>query len=139
MQKQPDTNKTLITCNTELNLKNNIERFNLIPGMFASIEIKEPAKKNVVVLPTTAISYSLYGNSVYVIEPEKDKTNSLVVKRVFVKTGEQEGNDTVILSGIKAGQKIVSAGELKLQDGTHVKINNTVQLDETLNPDNLGE
>ena len=84
----------------------------------------------------------MYGNSVYVIEKEKDKKDkkdSLIVKRVFVNTGEQQGNDTVILSGIKAGQQIVSAGELKLQDGTHVAIDNSVRLDKTLNLDDLGE
>ena len=142
LQKQPDSDKLLVTCNTELNQKDKIERFNLIPGMFASLEIKEKAKKNVIVIPTTAISYSLYGNSVYVIEKEKDKKDkkdSLIVKRVFVNTGEQQGNDTVILSGIKAGQQIVSAGELKLQDGTHVAIDNSVRLDKTLNLDDLGE
>ena len=107
--------------------------------MFAAIEIAEPAIPEVIVLPTTAISYSLYGNSVFIIEKDKSNQDSLVVKRVFVSTGDQHGNYTVITKGVKAGQHVVSSGELKLQDGTRVVINNDVQLNDFDNPDQLGE
>lgn len=131
-----DTGK-IISCSTELNVKNKIVHFNFIPGMFAAIEVEQPLIPKVIVLPTTAISYSLYGNSVYVIE--KDKDHHLVVKRVFISTGDQQGNNTVITKGIKPGQQIVSSGELKLQDGTPVAINNTVQLNDVENPDQIGQ
>ena len=127
----------IIACDTALNSKNKVVHFNFIPGMFAAIEVEQPPLHNVIVLPTTAISYSLYGNSVYVIE--KDKDHHLFVKRVFVSTGDQHGNYTVITKGIKAGQQIVNSGELKLQDGTYVAINNTVQLKDNENPDQLSE
>ena len=110
--------------------------------MFASIEIALPILPNIVVLPTTAISYSLYGNSVYIIEKsndKKDKKEHLVVKRVFVTTGDQHGNYTVIKKGVKAFQQVVGSGELKLHDGTPVIINNEVLLKDTENPDKLGE
>ena len=134
--------KTILSCNSLLNKKQGISHFNFIPGMFASIEIALPILPNIVVLPTTAISYSLYGNSVYIIEKsndKKDKKEHLVVKRVFVTTGDQHGNYTVIKKGVKAFQQVVGSGELKLHDGTPVIINNEVLLKDTENPDKLGE
>lgn len=136
--------KTIVSCNSALNEKNKVTRFSFIPGMFAAIEIKQRALPNVIVLPTTAISYSLYGNSVYIIEKQKqsqdkDSSEFLVVKRVFVTTGDQQGNFTVITKGVKAGQQVVSSGELKLQDGTRVVINNTLQLKGNNDPDLLDE
>ena len=109
-----------------------------MPGMFAAIDIEQPPIPHVVVLPSTAISYTLYGNSVFIIEKDKnpdDKGNEILrVKRVFVSTGEQHGNDTMITKGIKAGQLVAASGELKLQDGTRVTINNDVQLNHIKDP-----
>jgi len=145
VKKQPHNGKKIVSCNSELNKKNKIVEFNFIPGMFAAIDIEQPVKANVVVLPTTSISYSLYGDAVYIIEKDKeakkdtDGKDLLHVKRVFVTTGEQQGNYTVIKKGVKAGQLVVGSGELKLQDGTHVIINNDVQLKDIKDPKKLGE
>jgi membrane fusion protein (multidrug efflux system) len=128
--------KLVVTCNSELNKKNQIRGFTFIPGMFASIEIHQPAKPNTIIVPSTAISYSLYGNSVYIIEKDKDL---MTVKRIFVTTGEQQGNYTIIKKGINAGQLVVSTGDLKLQNGTHVVINNDITLNSISNPDALGQ
>ncbi|QRN04379.1 efflux RND transporter periplasmic adaptor subunit [Legionella sp. MW5194] len=143
--KDIDTGKTIVTCSTKDNLKNHISHFVFIPGMFASIAVEQPAISEVIVLPSTAISYSLYGHSVYLIEKgtkgEKDENgkDKLYVKRVFVNTGEQSGNFTVINSGVKEGDIVVSSGELKLQNGTRVVINNSVKLNAVSNPDTMGQ
>ena len=139
VKKQDNSSKLLVSCNSELNKQNKIEQFNFIPGMFATIEVEQPVIPHVVVLPTTSISYSLYGNSVYVIEKDKENKDFLVVKRIFISTGDQQGNYTVVRKGIKAGQQVVSSGELKLQDGTRVVINNDVKLKDIENPDELGQ
>jgi membrane fusion protein (multidrug efflux system) len=139
VKKRERDGKMIISCNTALNTKNKVVAYNFIPGMFAAIEVELPTIHNVIVLPTTSISYSLYGNSVYIIEQDKDNKDSLVVKRTFVSTGDQQGNYIVIKKGIKSGQQVVNSGELKLQDGTPVAINNSVQLKDILNPDELGE
>lgn len=144
LKKLPYDGRMLVSCNSETNLKNKVVKFNFIPGMFAAIDIEQPPIPDVIVLPTTAISYSLYGNSVYIIEKIKDSNDKndkdgLIVKRVFVSTGDQEGNYTIIKQGVKEGQQVVSSGELKLQDGTRVVINNDVKLNEVENPDQLGE
>ena len=141
MQKQPLSGKTIVSCNSELNKKNKVAHFNFIPGMFAAIEIDQPSIPNVTVLPSSSISYTLYGNSVFIIEKSHDMDNKdiLTVKRKFVTTGDQQGNYTRVKKGIKAGQLVVASGELKLQDGTQVTINNDVQLTDINNPTELGQ
>lgn len=144
-RKEPQGSKLIVTCNSDLNTKNKVRSFVFLPGMFASINIGQPAEPNTVIVPSTAISYSLYGNSIYVIEKNKEgKKNKegedvLVVNRVFVTTGEQRGNYTVIKKGIKPGQVVVSTGDLKLQNGTSVVINNSVELKDIADPDTLGQ
>jgi membrane fusion protein (multidrug efflux system) len=131
--------KLTVVCNSKANTQNKITAFNFVPGMFASIQIIESPIPNVVVVPTTAISYGLYGNSVFMIEKDKKDPKILYVRRQFVKTGEQKGNSTIIISGIKPGQEIVSSGELKLENGTRVVINNSIQLDETPDLEKIGQ
>ena len=139
---QADEKRTLVLCDSELNSKNNITQFSFMPGMFASIDVEQPVIPNRVVLPSTAISYTLYGNSVFIIEKDKNKDDHgediLRVKRVFVSTGDQQGNNTVITKGVKAGQMVVASGELKLQNGTRVIINNDVPLNNIQDIETLG-
>lgn len=143
--KEKRGNKLIVHCDSEINKKNKIRDFVFIPGMFASIEIGQPVKSNTLIVPSTAISYSLYGNSVYIIEKDKDGnknedgTDILTVNRIFVATGEQEGNYTVIKKGLKAGQTVVSTGDLKLQNGTRVVINNDVPLNKESDLDGLSQ
>lgn len=141
--KETGGDKTIISCNTEINSTNKVQKYAFVPGMFAAIEIEQRAQPHTIIVPSTAISYSLYGNSVYIIEKDKegkknkDGSDILTVNRVFVTTGEQRGNYTVIKKGVTAGQLVVSAGEVKLQNGTPVVINNDVRLNDTSNPDLL--
>ncbi len=143
IRKQANNDKPIIECNSELNTKNKIEQYTFVPGMFASIEVNQPPIPEVVVLPSTAISYTLYGNSVFTIEKESEKDNDghdiFRVKRVFVSTGDQQGNYTMITKGLKPGQLVVGSGELKLQDGTRVSINNDVKLPDTDDLSQIGQ
>ena len=143
-KEDPETHQTLVSCSTEVNQKNHLIDFIFIPGMFASIQVEEPATEKVIVLPSTAISYSLYGNSVFVIEKDKDGKKDendhdvLRARRIFISTGEQQGNDTLITQGIKEGQLVASSGELKLQNDTRVTIDNSIPLSAANSPDTLG-
>jgi membrane fusion protein (multidrug efflux system) len=143
VSREPHGHIPVITCDTRLNEQNKVKHFTFIPGMFASIDIEQPSIPGAIVLPTSSISYSLYGNSVFIIEKDKQPdTNGqavLRVKRVFVSTGDQKGNYTVIKKGVAAGQLVAASGELKLQNGTRVTINNDVQLKTIGNPDQLGQ
>jgi membrane fusion protein (multidrug efflux system) len=95
----------------------------LLPGMFASLEVLLPGEKSQVVVPETAITYTLYGNSVYVIGEQQDEQGQkLVVERRFVETGERRDGQVLVLKGLKAGERVVTAGQLKLDNGAHVKV-----------------
>ncbi len=96
----------------------------LQPGMFASTTVELPPKPAVVTMPETAVDYTLYGDSVWLITETKDAEGkaSLKTDRTFVKTGSRIGGRVVILSGVKAGDRVVAVGQLKLQSGSAVTI-----------------
>lgn len=104
----------------------------LLPGMFTSVKVALPIIPNSIILPQTAITYTLYGDSAFIVtllDKKTDKGDPLgTVKRVFVKTGEKRDNSVVILEGIKEGDLVVSSGQLKLVDGSKIAINNSVNL-----------
>lgn len=143
--KEERGNRLMVQCDSALNAQNKIQKYMFIPGMFASIEIEQPAIAHTVIVPSTAISYSLYGDAIYLIEKNKegkknpDGSDRLTVTRQFIVAGEQQGNFTVIEKGIKPGQLVVSTGEIKLQNGTPVTINNSVPLNEVSNVEQLGQ
>jgi multidrug efflux system membrane fusion protein len=96
----------------------------LKPGMFASTTVVLPPEPPVVTVPETAVDYTLYGDSVFVIKETKDDKGEtkLTAERAFVRTGTRVDGRTVILSGLKAGDRVVAVGQLKLQSGAAVAI-----------------
>jgi multidrug efflux system membrane fusion protein len=96
----------------------------LQPGMFASTTVELPPKPAVITVPETAVDYTLYGDSVWLITETKDADGktSLKTDRTFVKTGSRVHGRVVISSGLKAGDKVVAVGQLKLQSGSAVAI-----------------
>ncbi len=145
IEKNPESPYMLVTCKPVLHDEHTPQQFAILPRMYASVAITLPLHEHVLVLPTTAISFSLYGHAVYLLEPsqasEKTKQGLLIyhVKRVFVESGDQEGNETIILSGLKSGDLVVGAGELKLQNGMRVVINNEIPLKNDANFDEMGQ
>jgi multidrug efflux system membrane fusion protein len=83
-----------------------------------------PEKPAVVTVPETAVDYTLYGDSVYVITENKtpDGKTGLVATRTFVRTGDKIDGRAVITSGVKPGDRVVAVGQLKLQSGAAVTI-----------------
>jgi membrane fusion protein (multidrug efflux system) len=49
----------------------------------------------------------------------------LTVERRFVRVGPTEGDRVAILEGVKAGEQVVTSGQLKLQPGATIKIDNS--------------
>ncbi|RJF75354.1 efflux RND transporter periplasmic adaptor subunit [Rhodopseudomonas palustris] len=96
----------------------------LKPGMFATTTVVLPDKPAVITVPETAVDYTLYGDSVYLIQEEKaeDGKTNLKAVRTFVRTGERINGRAVIQSGIKPGDRVVAVGQLKLQSGAAVTI-----------------
>ena len=96
----------------------------LKPGMFATITVVLPDKPPVVTVPETAVDYTLYGDSVFLITEKKedDGKTSLTAVRTFVRTGNRVEGRAEILSGLKDGDRVVAVGQLKLQSGAAVAI-----------------
>lgn len=98
----------------------------LKPGMFATTTVVLPDKPAVITVPETAVDYTLYGDSVYLIQQKKgdDGKTSLNAVRTFVRTGDRVNGRAVISTGLKAGDKVVAVGQLKLQSGAAVEVSN---------------
>ena len=100
----------------------------LLPGMFAEVEIELPTRDAVVTLPQSTITYSPYGDSVFVVRETTDANGqkSLVVDNRFIETGETRGDQVAVLSGVESGETVVTAGQIKLRNGSPVVIDNSV-------------
>jgi multidrug efflux system membrane fusion protein len=96
----------------------------LKPGMFTTTTVVLPDKPPVVTVPETAVDYTLYGDSVFLITEKKadDGKTSLTAVRTFVRTGSRINGRVEILSGLKPGDRVVAVGQLKLQSGAAVAI-----------------
>jgi multidrug efflux system membrane fusion protein len=97
----------------------------LLPGMFVNAAVVLPPEPDRVVLPETAVDYTLYGDSVYVVRQEgQDAEGKPVFKahRTAVKTGMRWAGKVAVLSGVKPGDTVVAAGQIKLQDGAQVVV-----------------
>jgi membrane fusion protein, multidrug efflux system len=101
----------------------------ILPGQFLHVEAILPAEPNVITVPQTAVITSLYGDYVYTIEQEEKAGQQVqVTKQVFVKTGRRRGGTLEVLSGLTQGQQVVASGQNKLQAGSTVKIDNTIDV-----------
>jgi multidrug efflux system membrane fusion protein len=96
----------------------------LKPGMFVTTTVVLPDKPAVITVPETAVDYTLYGDSVFVIteKKEEDGKTSLSAVRTFVQTGSRVDGRVEIIKGVKVGDKVVAVGQLKLQSGAPVAI-----------------
>jgi len=114
----------------------------LLPGMFASVEVVLPAKKQVLTVPLTAISFATFGDSVFILE-ESDGANverggaaegQLAVRQQFVQLGERRGDFVDVLKGLEPGQEIAGDGVFKLRNGAGVVVNDEGAPDPSLTP-----
>jgi membrane fusion protein (multidrug efflux system) len=102
----------------------------LLPGMYATVDIDVGAPQKLVTLPQTAITYNAYGSTVYVVDDKgKDDKGQpkLQARQTFVTTGATRGDQVAILKGVKAGETVITAGQMKLRDGSPVAVNNTIE------------
>jgi membrane fusion protein, multidrug efflux system len=101
----------------------------LRPGMFVQTEIVLGASQPIIALPASAISYAPYGDSVFIVSDMKDDKGHTYrgVRQQIVKLGGARGDQIAVLSGIKAGDEVVTSGLFKLRNGAAVQINNTVK------------
>ena len=101
----------------------------LRPGMFVQVELPLGASRDVIALPASAINYAPYGDSVFVITDLKDPKGQTYrgVKQQFVKIQGARGDQVAVISGLNAGDEVVTSGVFKLRNGAAVQVNNKVQ------------
>jgi membrane fusion protein (multidrug efflux system) len=101
----------------------------LRPGMFVETQVILGASNPVITLPSSAISYAPYGDSVYVVEDMKgpDGKPYRGVRQQFVKLGGSRGDQVAVVSGLKPGEEVVTSGVFKLRSGAAVLVNNKIQ------------
>src|SRR6059036_3544156 len=104
-------------------------KHSLLPGMFATVVLASGGPQRFLTLPQTAVSYNPYGDTVFVVEESKGRDDkvALIAQQKFVTTGEARGDQVAILSGIKEGDTVVTAGQIKLRSGFPVIVNNSIQ------------
>ncbi len=98
----------------------------LTPGMYASVEVYSDKLESLLIVPATSVLFAPYGDSVYVLEEAKgeDGKTGLVARQRFVRVGERRGDFVAIVSGVKAGETVVSNGAFKLRNGESVQVKN---------------
>ncbi|HUN45151.1 MAG TPA: efflux RND transporter periplasmic adaptor subunit [Stellaceae bacterium] len=101
----------------------------LLPGMYATVDIDTGSPQQYVTLPATAIAFNPYGDTVYLVDDQGKNAQGqpkLVAKQTFVTTGSRRGDQVAVLTGVKAGDTVVTAGQNKLRNGSPLAINNSV-------------
>ena len=101
----------------------------LRPGMFVQTSVVTGASRAVVALPASAISYAPFGDSVFIVTDLKgpDGASYRGVRQQFVKIGGSRGDQIAVISGVSAGDEVVTSGVFKLRNGAAVLVNNKVQ------------
>ncbi|MBC8132321.1 MAG: efflux RND transporter periplasmic adaptor subunit, partial [Deltaproteobacteria bacterium] len=117
---------------------------NLRPGMFVNVSIVLPDRATVVFVPATAVMRAPYGNSIYIVENQKDDKGrpvngpdgkpAKVARQQFVRVGISRGDFVAIEEGVTAGQEVVMLGAFKLRNGAPVLVNNETKLSPSQTP-----
>ncbi len=125
----PEVSETTRTIRLQATLSNTDQK--LLPGMFCQASVVLPNEETFNVIPSTAIVYASYGDSVFVII---EKDGQKVVEQKFVRLGERRGDFVAVTSGLEAGLEVVSTGAFKLRQGMRVELNNKLNTQPELNP-----
>jgi membrane fusion protein (multidrug efflux system) len=106
-------------------------------GMFVNIEVLLPEKRRVLTVPSTAIHYATFGNSVFVIDETNNSESGepeLILRQQFVVLGESRGDFIEVIKGLKPGEKVVTTGVFKLRGGMKVIIDNSLSPEFNIKP-----
>jgi membrane fusion protein (multidrug efflux system) len=118
-----DANSRLVTVCAEVDDPD--RRIN--PGQFLRVRVSLPEEPNVVALPQTVLSSTLYGDSIFVVHTEGEGDDATrTVEQVFVQAGRRSLGLVEISGGVGAGDEVVTAGQNRLTSGAAVVVDNTV-------------
>jgi membrane fusion protein, multidrug efflux system len=122
----PEVDASTRTVRVQATLANADEK--LSPGMFVTVEVVAQQKNRVVVIPSTAVYYQPFGDSIFVIKDVTDEKTGQTVRRAeqrFVRLGEARGDFVAVNQGLQPGEEVVTTGVFKLQNGSSVAVDNT--------------
>jgi membrane fusion protein (multidrug efflux system) len=117
----PDVDSTTRNVRLQATLSN--AKGTMRPGMFANVSLGLSQENKVMVLPLTAVVYATFGDSVFIVEDDKEGKGK-VLRQQFVRLGAKRGDFVAVIEGLKPGQVVVSSGVFKLRNGAHVVIDN---------------
>lgn len=98
----------------------------LRPGMYVNAALTLPPLPNALVVPATAIMTSAQGDSVAVIRGSNARREGKA-EIVSVATGRRFGDSVVVAQGLKAGDVVVTEGQLRVQPGSILRVSKLVQ------------
>jgi membrane fusion protein, multidrug efflux system len=96
----------------------------LLPGMFARVAVAAGGVQRYLTLPQTAITYNPYGTTIFIAQKKAGTPDTLLAQQVFVTLGPTRGDQVAVLKGVKDGDTVVTSGQLKLINGTPLKVDN---------------
>ena len=124
----PEVDTTTLNVKVRAKLEN--PHHKLLPGMYSTVDIATGGPQRYITLPQTAIVSNPYGDIVYLVESqgtdEKGKPK-LIAKQVFVTAGATRGDQVAVIKGVKEGDMVVTAGQIKLRNGTPLIVNNAIE------------
>jgi membrane fusion protein (multidrug efflux system) len=102
----------------------------LKPGMFASVAVQVGSEQTYLTLPQSAVTFNPYGETIFLVKhsgkkDDKGKDEMPTAQSVFVTTGSKRGDQIAVLTGINAGDEVVTSGQLKIKNGTPLIIDNS--------------
>jgi membrane fusion protein (multidrug efflux system) len=118
-----DPNSRMVSVRAEVNN----EGGRLYPGQFLRVRIAQPKEDGVIAVPQTAVSSSLYGDTIFVIRPG-DADGELKAEQVFVTLGRRVEDRIEVIEGLQPGDQIATSGQNRLSNGSKVKIDDSVEL-----------
>ena len=134
----PKVEETTRNIKVQATIRNTEEQ--LRPGMYVDVKIVLPVAKDVLVIPVTAVLYAPYSDSVFIVEDDAGQAEdgqeaSKVLRQQFVRLGEKRGDFVEVVSGLQAGETVVTTGVFKLRNGQAVVIDNKLQPEFKLDPE----
>jgi len=110
----------------------------LRPGMFVNVNVVLPEKREVTLIPATAVFYAAYSDSVFVVEPaeraEAGAAEGLTLRQQFVTLGERRGDFVAVERGLESGLVVVSTGVFKYRNGQPVVVDNSLAPEFEISP-----
>ena len=124
----PDVDAATRNIRVQATVANSQEH--LRPGMFVNVAMILPLREDVLAIPTTAVLYAPYGDTVFVVDANKSQKGvepvNNVVRQKIVQLGEKRGDFVASVSGLEKGETVVSTGVFKLRNGQAVVVDNTL-------------